>query len=154
MRLSWIWIGGGLISGLIGAIAYGFFGPDLDRVDGTKLASDPWVQQSPSVVDVAALEMIWRERTPWGVEPKAPVPAELAPPPGPLPIAVLKDARGYRAVFTIHGAGQLALAAGGRLPDGGRLLSVAGLKVAWIDGDGQRHQREMFNTYQEEAAPR
>ncbi len=102
-------------------------------------------------VDLDATDAIWAEKTPWGAPPQPPGPP---PPPMPTPIGVIKDGRNYRAVFNVEGAGQLALLPGQALPGGGRVLSVAGLKVAWVDRDGQRHQRVIFNTYQEEAVVR
>lgn len=145
---------------LIGVLAIGFgIGANVlfVRVPGTLPVEPPeagvWeLDEGAPLADLDATDAIWAEKTPWGAPPQPPGPP---PPPPPSPIGVIKDGnRNYRAVFNVEGAGQLALRPGERLPGGGRVLSVAGLKVVWVDGDGQRHERVIFNTYQEEAVAR
>ena len=39
---------------------------------------------------------------------------------------------------------EFRLRLGDRLPEGGRLLRIQGLRVHWIDRDNKKQQREMF----------
>ncbi len=118
------------------------------------LADAPWELSPAKAWDRDAIDAAWADKAPWGAAPKPQEPAAPPPPPPPELVGVIKDGKTYRAVFSVPGAGQLALLPGSALPGGGRVLSVAGLRVVWVDADGARHQREIFNTYQEELAPR
>lgn len=117
-----------------------------------------WTAGTLAVAELAPgldVEAVWQSLAPWGSPPPPPsTTAEAEPePPAPRLIGVVRSGRAYRAVFMIEGAGQLILAPGARLPGGGRVLSVAGLRVSWIDAKGQRHNRQVFDTYQEVVQP-
>lgn len=110
-----------------------------------------WNQPGASAPDLKQADATWDERAPWGAPPQ---PVAPPPPPVPVPVGIIKVARGHEAIFMIAGAGELRLRPGGRLPDGGRLLRISGLRVTWVDGAGQQHQREMFgDPLQPPAAP-
>ncbi|UWX04305.1 hypothetical protein H1235_03455 [Pseudoxanthomonas sp. NC8] len=106
--------------------------------------------------DFEKLDARWEARAPW---PKAPEPSKSAAPeedvPGPVPVGVTRSKRGTVAIFSVPGAGKVALGAGDALPGGGNVTHVSGLSVEWTDAKGELQRREMFNTYkvQEEAPP-
>lgn len=96
--------------------------------------------------DLLAAAALWQEHTPWGAPP-APE-AVVALPPPPMPVGVSKVGKTYTAIFQVNGSGVVRLRAGGRLPDGGQVLQVAGRRVVWLDAEGKRQQREIFNSFQ------
>ena len=63
-------------------------------------------------------------------------------------MGVSKDGRNYTAIFQVNGTGVVRAVAGTRLPDGGHVLQVNGRRIVWLDADGKRHQREIFNDFQ------
>ena len=65
-----------------------------------------------------------------------------------MPVGVAKEGRNYIAIFQVNGNGVMRLRAGGRLPDGGKVLQVSGRRIVWLDADGKRQQREIFNDFQ------
>lgn len=145
-----------LLAALLGAGANRLLVAVPAPVENKPLAEAPWMLSAVPHWDGGAVDAAWAEAAPWGAAPKpaAEAAAAVAAPPQPELVGVIKHGAAYRAVFSIAGAGQLALAPGTTLPGGGRVLSVQGLRVVWVDADGIRHQREIFNTYQEESAPR
>ncbi|WP_411834122.1 hypothetical protein [Pseudoxanthomonas mexicana] len=110
----------------------------------TALAEPEWVAPSIRSPDLAAEDAVWEARAPWGAVPKPVEAPPPPPPPPPVPVGIVRGAHGAEAIFLIHGSGELRIRIGGQLPDGGRLLGISGMQVAWVDGEGQRHRRRLF----------
>lgn len=66
------------------------------------------------------------------------------PPPPPMPVGVVGTGTSRQAIFLAPGSSELRVGVGGALPDGGRVLAISGMTVAWVDGAGERHERRMF----------
>lgn len=128
----------------VGVIAYLAFGASPATVVSTPPAEVDWHPLDARVPDLSAADADWEKYAPWGAPPKPVVESEPLPIP-PKPVGVTRGDRGPEAIFMIDGAGELRLAPGGQLPDGGRVLQVSGLRVSWVDGNGQQHEREMFH---------
>ena len=126
-----------------GVLAYLAFGASPKAVIPDPPTPVDWRPVDAHVPDFATTDAQWAQYAPWGAPPAAVVEAEPVPVP-PMPVGVTRGDRGLEAIFMIDGAGELRVGAGGLLPDGGRVLQVAGLRVSWTDGSGQRHEREMF----------
>ena len=137
----------------VGVAGYSFFGASPDKLVPPSPGDVEWKPVQAWIPDLAAADEQWSQLAPWGAVPK---PAEaLAPPPLPPPVAVgiAKGARGPVAIFMISGAGELRLPPGGRLPDGGRVLRISGMRVTWVDGKGLKQEREMFMAFRPTSAP-
>ena len=130
----------------VGAGAYLALGASPEKVVPRPPVDPEWKPLEARVPDLALADARWSELAPWGAVPK---PAEAPPPPPPPPMAVgiVKTPRGPEAIFMIHDAGEIRVAPGGRLPDGGRLLRIAGFRITWIDGKGLKQEREMFTAF-------
>ena len=135
---------GGFGNGLLSTIP-------LDTQDDDQAQATAWELPVQNLEQVRTVQAIWAERLPWGAPPP-PEPVVEAEPPAPVLIGVVRQGRSYRAVFMIEGAGQLILPAGAALPGGGRVVSVAGLNVTWVDAKRNRHQRQVFDTYSPESS--
>ena len=137
----------------VGVAGYALFGASPDKLVPPSPGDVEWKPVQAWVPDLAVADERWSELAPWGAVPK---PAEaLLPPPPPPPVAVgiAKGARGPEAIFMISGAGELRLPPGGRLPDGGRVLRISGMRVTWVDGKGLKQEREMFMAFRPTSAP-
>lgn len=138
-----------LVSLALGWLASGWLAASPAAVKPAKPVavawSMPW-KASAGLQDAAA---VWVERAPWGAPPAAAA-AEQAPPPPPppVPVGVAKDGKRYMAFFQVNGSGVMRLGPGGKLPDGGQVLQVSGRRVVWLDAEGKRQQREIFNDFQ------
>ncbi len=127
----------------VGVIAYLAFGASPATVVPAPPAEVDWHPLDARVPDLSVADASWEKYTPWGAPPKPTVEAEPPPVP-PIPVGVTRGEKGPEAIFMIAGAGELRLPPGGQLPDGGRVVQVSGLRVSWVDGNGQQHEREMF----------
>ncbi len=128
----------------LGAAASLAFGPAPDEALPAAASDIGWDKGEDAGPALALADTRWEARTPWGAPPKPPVPATPPPPPPPMPVGVTRSGRGAEAIFLVHGTGELRVAPGGPLPDGGRLLRISGLRVEWRDGEGREHKRELF----------
>lgn len=137
-----------LLAVLLGGLASYWLGASPATVQPSKQPVLAWSEGWDGGDDLLAAGTLWQERTPWGVSPAAPVEAAPPPPPPPMPVGVSKDGRNYTAIFQVNGTGVVRLGAGGRLPDGGHVLQVNGRRVVWLDAEGKRQQREIFNEFQ------
>lgn len=137
-----------LLALLLGGLSSYWFGTSPAAVRPSELPAQAWRDGWSGDDDLLAASAAWQEHAPWGAPPAAPIEAAPPPPPPPMPVGVSKDGRNYTAIFQVNGTGVVRLAAGGRLPDGGHVLQVSGRRVVWLDADGKRQQREIFNEFQ------
>lgn len=128
---------------LVGALANLLLGPSPAAVEPVLAPESPWTGVSMRVPDLVAVDARWQARAPWGQAPR-PVEPEAEPVRPPLPVGVVGSGGAWQAIFLVHDAGELRVAAGDDLPDGGRVLTVDGRQVSWIDGSGQEHSRTLF----------
>lgn len=135
---------------LLGGLASSWLGASPAAVQPATPVATAWDagwNADGSLPDAAA---VWQDKAPWGA--RAPDPAaasaEPPPPPPPVPVGVTKDGKRYTAIFQVNGNGVMRLQAGGRLPDGGKVLQVSGRRIVWRDADGKQQQREIFNDFQ------
>ena len=138
-RQAWL-LGGAL---LLGVLANLVFGASPGKVKPLAAANQDWKPVAMRVPDLAMLDTTWEARAPWGAVPK-PVEPPAPPPPPPVPVGIVGTGAARQAIFLIHGSGELRLGVGGTLPDGGQVLEISAMKVAWVDGNGARHERRMF----------
>lgn len=136
-----------------GVAGYSFFGASPDKLVAPPLREVEWKPVQATLPDLAAADDRWVELAPWGAVPKPVEAMEAPPPPPPVAVGIAKGARGPEAIFMISGAGELRLPPGGRLPDGGRVLSISGMRVTWVDGKGLKQEREMFMAFRPMSAP-
>ncbi|WP_313249382.1 hypothetical protein [Stenotrophomonas acidaminiphila] len=137
-----------LLALLLGGLSNYWFGVSPVAVQPLEPPVQAWRDGWSGDDDLLAAGATWQERTPWGAPPAPPVEAPPPVPPPPMPVGVSKDGRNYTAIFQVNGTGVIRLRAGGRLPDGGHVLQVSGRRVVWLDADGKRQQREIFNEFQ------
>ncbi|KRG87099.1 hypothetical protein H7691_02530 [Stenotrophomonas sp. CW117] len=137
-----------LLALLLGAGSSYWFGASPTAVRPLELQAQAWRDGWSGDDDLLAASAIWQERAPWGAPPAPPVEASPPAPPPPMPVGVSKDGRNYTAIFQVNGTGVVRLRAGGRLPDGGHVLQVSGRRIVWLDAEGKRQQREIFNEFQ------
>ena len=137
---------GAMVGGafLFGAFANLLLGPSPRAVTPVVPAETAWQVLGMRVPDLAAADAGWEARAPWGAAPKPVEPPPPPPPPPPMPVGVVGSGGTRQAIFLIAGAGELRLGVGGVLPDGGRVLEIGAMKVIWVDGAGERHERRMF----------
>lgn len=139
-----------IILGMVLAAALGgllAFRGGLPRTDAPRNgARAEWSLPAPAKPALASADRIWEERAPWGAPPPPPPPPEPPPPPPPVPVGIAgAGKRGLHAIFVVPGTtGELRVRPGGRLPDGGRVLSVTRFRVVWRDGGGTRHEQELL----------
>lgn len=133
-----------IVAALLGVVANVLFGPSPAAVVPMVVAEAPWEDVGMRVPDLAAADAPWEARAPWGAAPEPEEPPAPPPPPPPVPVGIVGTGRAQQALFRIDGTSDLRLGVGGALPDGGRVLAIEGMKVTWIDGAGQRHERRMF----------
>ena len=131
-------------AGVLGYLRWGERPPAAGAA--RKVAPVAWVLPKEPGDDLADAEGTWATRTPWGAPPPPPAAvAEPPPPPPPVPVGVFRVRGGYEALFVQPGVSETRVRVGGKLPDGGRVTSIQGFRVRWIDGDGNRFQRELFS---------
>lgn len=129
----------------VGSLANLLFGPSPDAIAQLPPDKNEWAVPGADLPDLAALDAGWEARAPWGARPRAPEAAPVPPPPPPAPVGIARGRKGQQEViFLVADQGAVRVAPGESLPDGGRLLRVSGMRVTWIDGEGQEQQREMF----------
>lgn len=140
---------GAIVAGacVLGALASLLFGTSPAAVTPQRNADVEWAPVGMRVPDFERVDAVWVARAPWGalpvpVEPEEPPPPP--PPPPPVPVGVVGSGRAVQAIFMVHGEGGVRVPIGGRLPDGGQLVRVSGMKVDWVDGDGQPRERRLF----------
>ncbi|WP_442682418.1 hypothetical protein ACSBPQ_12290 [Stenotrophomonas sp. JC08] len=133
---------------LLGGLSSYWFGASPAAVVAPEPPAQAWRDGWSGEDDLLAASATWQERAPWGAPTAAAVEAAPPPPPPPMPVGVSKEGRNYMAIFQVNGTGVVRLGAGGRLPDGGHVLQVNGRRVVWLDADGERRQREIFNEFQ------
>lgn len=136
-----------LLAMLLGGLCNYWFGASPVAMQPLALPPQDWKEDWNGEEDLLAAGAIWQERAPWGAMPVAPVDAPPPPPP-PLPVGVSKDGRNYTAIFRVNGTGVIRAGTGARLPDGSRVIQVSGRRVVWLDAEGKRQQREIFNEFQ------
>ena len=148
MRAQSRWAAAALAALLLGALL------QLALGNGPPAGSDQppvlpvWVLPRAQGADLAALEARGQARGPWGRGPQPAQAAEAAPPsPPPVPVGIARAKGGFRAIFRLPQGGDLRLAAGEALPDGGRVLRVTARDVEWVDAQGMPQRHEMFNSY-------
>ena len=137
----------------VGVAGYALFGASPDKLVPPSPGDVEWKPVQARVPDLAAADERWSELAPWGAMPKPVEAPRPPPPPPPVAVGIAKGARGPEAIFMISGAGELRIPPGGRLPDGGRLLRISGMRVTWVDGKGQKQEREMFMAFRPTSAP-
>lgn len=137
-----------LLALLVGGGANYWLGDSPAQVQAQPAPSQAWDTGWRDEDDRLAAAALWQLHAPWGAVPAAPGEAAPPPPPPPVPVGVSKVGRTYTAIFQVNGSGVIRLGANGRLPDGGRVLQVSGRRVVWLDAEGQRQQREIFNDFQ------
>ena len=128
----------------LGAVANMLVGPSPGKVKPVVTADLPWQPVAMRVPELALLDPTWEARAPWGAAPRPVEPPPAPPPPPPTPVGIVGAGSAKRAIFMIHGAGELRVGVGGALPDGGRVLEVSARNVVWTDGAGARQERRMF----------
>jgi len=133
---------------LLGGLGNYWLGVSPATVQPAPPPASVWSNGWSNEDDLIAAAALWQERTPWGAPPPPPVVAAPPPPPPPVPVGVSKVGRNYTAIFRVNGSGVVRLGPGGRLPDGGHVLQVSGRRIVWMDADGKRQQREIFNSFQ------
>ncbi len=135
----------------LGAGASFLFGDAPASVSARPPVLLDWKMPQLATLDFAVLDAQWKESPPWPAPPPPPPAAEQATAAEeavpPAPVGIAKGRRAYEAIFSVPGAGELRLLPGDRLPDGGRVLKVSRLSIEWVDGKGERHEHQMFNTY-------
>lgn len=129
---------------LLGVAANLLFGPSPAAVTPVVAEEMPWQPVGMRVPDLAVADVGWEARAPWGAAPKPVEPPPAPPPPPPMPVGVIGSGASKQAIFLIPGGGELGVGVGGALPDGGRVLEIAGTKVTWVDGAGKKQERRMF----------
>lgn len=137
----------------IGAGAYLALGASPEKVVPRPPVDPEWKPLEARVHDLALADARWSELAPWGAVPKPPEAPPPPPPPPPMAVGIVKTPRGQEAIFMIHDAGEIRVAPGGRLPDGGRLLRIAGFRITWIDAKGMKQEREMFTAFKPASTP-
>ena len=128
----------------LGAVANMLVGPSPGKVKPVVTADLPWQPVDMRVPELALLDPTWEARAPWGAAPRPVEPPPAPPPPPQTPVGIVGAGSAKRAIFMIHGAGELRVGVGGALPDGGRVLEVSARNVVWTDGAGARQERHMF----------
>lgn len=137
-----------LFAMLAGGLANYWLGASPAAVQPLRQPAQDWSDGWDAEDDLLAADALWQARAPWGAAPAPPAAAMPPPPPPPVPVGVSKDGRNYTAIFQVNGTGVVRLGAGSRLPDGGHVLQVNGRRVVWLDAEGKRQQREIFNEFQ------
>lgn len=133
---------------LLGALASQYLAASPAAVRAQPQPAVVWTDGWAPGPDPADAVSVWQSASPWGAAPAAAAEALPPPPPPPVPVGVAKEGRNYIAIFQVNGNGVMRLRAGGRLPDGGKVLQVSGRRIVWLDADGKRQQREIFNDFQ------
>ncbi len=128
---------------VLGALAYLLLGQSPGTVEPEPFSEVEWRLLADPTPDLSASDARWQQSAPWGAAPVALV-QEAPPAPPVVPVGISRERGRSVAIFMIPGAGEVRVAPGGLLPDGGQVHSVSGLRVVWTDRDGQRQQREMF----------
>lgn len=136
-----------------GAGAYLALGASPEKVVPRPPVDPEWKPVEARVPDLALADARWSEHSPWGAVPKPVEAPPPPPPPPPMAVGIVKTPRGPEAIFTVHDAGEIRVAPGGRLPGGGRLLRIAGFRITWIDAKGMKQEREMFTVFKPTSAP-
>lgn len=129
---------------LLGAVANLLLGPSPAAVPPVAQSEAPWRGVTMRVPDLVSADTVWEARAPWGAAPKPVEPPPPPPPPPPMPVGVVGTGTSRQAIFLAPGSSELRVGVGGALPDGGRVLAISGMTVAWVDGAGERHERRMF----------
>jgi len=143
---AWMRAGAGmLVAAALGALLA--YRSGLPRTDDSGAVRQPaWRLPQGGTPALKAPDLVWAERAPWGAPPPPPVPPPPPPPPPPMPVGVIASGpRHFQALFVVPGQPlEHRVRAGGRLPDGGRVLSVTRFRVVWRDGKGERHEQELL----------
>ncbi len=138
-----------VIALLLGGLASNWLGASPAAIQPVKPAVSDWDEGWKAEDGLPGAAAVWQEKAPWGAPPAAAAAAaEPPPPPPPVPVGVAKDGKRYTAIFQVNGDGVMRLQAGGRLPDGGKVLQVSGRRIVWLDAEGKRQQRDIFNDFQ------
>lgn len=133
---------------LLGALASHYLAASPAAVRAQAQPAVTWSEGWAPEPDPADAVSVWQSASPWGATPATAAEALPPPPPAPVPVGVAKEGRNYLAIFQVNGNGVMRLRAGGRLPDGGQVVQVTGRRIVWLDADGKRQQREIFNDFQ------
>ena len=133
----------------LGGLASNWLGASPAVVRSPQPAAAGWDEGWKAEDGLSSAAAVWQEKAPWGAPPAAAAAAaEPPPPPPPVPVGVAKDGKRYTAIFQVNGDGVMRLQTGERLPDGGKVLQVSGRRIVWLDAEGKRQQRDIFNDFQ------
>lgn len=135
---------GAVLAAVLGGVAAYRGGLPASGGEPRSVGSD-WRLPAPAKPALEPADRVWAERAPWGAPPPPPPTPEPPPPPRPAPVGIVAAGKGFHAIFVVPGSmGELRVRPGGRLPDGGRVLSVSRFRVVWRDGEGNRHEQELL----------
>lgn len=127
---------------VVGALGYLLLGTGPSAVDSRRAASAPWELPPAASQDLATAKALWTERVPWGAAASGA--ANEPPPPQSLPVGVLVQFDGLKALFALAGGEPVVVPVGGALLDGGIVTSISRSTVTWNDGAGKAHEFELF----------
>ncbi|MGV8923864.1 MAG: hypothetical protein ACOH1L_11050 [Thermomonas sp.] len=127
---------------LLGALGYLLLGTGPEAVGGRHTATVPWELPPATPLDMAPAKLVWAERAPWGSAASGVADAPVAP--QSLPMGVLREFDGLKALFAFPGAEPVAVPLGGALLDGGKVTGISRAMITWIDGSGKARQHELF----------
>lgn len=105
---------------------------------------EPWALPASRAPDLAQADAIWAERHPWGRPPVTAEEAAAQAVPVAVPVGVVNDRDGLRALFSLDGGLPVAVGDGDMTPDGGTVTSISPTVVTWRDAAGQPKRLELF----------
>lgn len=142
MKVWWQTMVMAILAFFVGYSAWGRLDGGHNPLVSARARQESWSMPVPAEIGIAKANQQWAAHLPFGAPP---LPEPPPPPPPPIPVGIVKVASGYEAIFVVAGHPiELRLRPGGRLPDGGRVIQIREMEVAWVDGQGRRQRREML----------
>lgn len=129
---------------LLGGVAYLLLGDGPHTDGGRKTEAPAWSLPVDAAVDATAAREVWDKRAPWGRAAATEVAATAGAAAQPLPVGVIAAAGQWQALFFMPGGEVVRLAKGEALPTGGEVKAISPTVVAWTDGAGDAHRRELL----------
>lgn len=129
---------------LLGGVAYLLLGDGPHTDAGREVEAVAWSLPVDAAVDATAAREVWDKRAPWGRAAATEVAATAGAAMQPLPVGVIAAAGQWQALFFMPGGEVVRLAKGEALPTGGEVKAISPTVVAWTDGAGDAHRRELL----------
>lgn len=129
---------------LIGVVGSLLFAPGPRSTVVGDGGQELWALPPGQTLDLAVADEVWAQRFPWGRPPMSAEQAAAQAVPVAVPVGVVEDGGGLRALFSLDGALPVAVQEGGATPDGGTVSSIAETEIRWLDAQGGAKRVELF----------